>query len=119
MQSKAAEAASLQIGPLQIGIIVLTLITAMIHLIVLNVRMGAADLPFILNGLGFLTLLAALYLPLPIVKDRRSLVRWIMIGFTAITILAWVAIGSRDAIGYFTKLVEVALIVLLWLDGRR
>jgi hypothetical protein len=60
-----------------------------------------------------------LYLPLPIVKDRRSLVRWIMIGFTAITILAWVAIGSRDAIGYFTKLVEVALIVLLWLDGRR
>jgi uncharacterized membrane protein YeiH len=109
----------MQRGLLQIGIIILTLVTAVVHLVILNVRMARIDPPFILNGLGFLALLAALYLPLPIVKERRSLVRWIFIGFTAITILAWAAIGSRDALGYLTKLDEVALIILLWLEGRR
>jgi hypothetical protein len=110
-----------------IGIISLTLITAIIHLVILNVRMGRIDPPFILNGLGYLALLAALYLPLPIAKDNRRLVRWLFIGFTIVTILAWFFIsflpsiqnGYNDGIGYFTKLDELALIVLLWIEGRQ
>ena len=42
------------------GVILLTLIAAAIHLSLLF-----PDTAFILNGLGYLTLLAALYLPIP------------------------------------------------------
>jgi hypothetical protein len=99
------------IGPLQIGIIVLTLITAGIHL-----QLVFPSVMFILNGLGYLGLLAAYFLPLPFFKDNRRLVRWAFMGFTLVTILAWVIIGSRIPIAYITKIVEVALIALLWFD---
>ena len=39
--------------------------------------------------------------------------------YTAVTILGWVAIGERTAIGYVDKAIEVALIVLLWLEHRQ
>jgi hypothetical protein len=45
---------------LRVGIVPLTLGTASIHL-----SLNFPDLGFILNGLGYLTLLAALYLPVP------------------------------------------------------
>jgi len=104
-----------KLGTLQVGIIVLTLITAAVHFTLLF-----PDPVFILNGLGYLTLLAAYFLPVPIAKDNRRLVRWAYMGFAAVTILAWVAIGDKSgpagALGYFTKLVELVLIALLWND---
>jgi hypothetical protein len=45
---------------LRAGIVLLTLGTALIHL-----QLDFPDPVFILNGLGYLTLLAALYLPIP------------------------------------------------------
>ncbi|MFU8771446.1 MAG: hypothetical protein ACNA8H_03390 [Anaerolineales bacterium] len=106
----------------QVAIILLTLLTAGIHGIVLNIQMQTIDPLFTLNALGYLALLAALYLPLPIAKDNRPLVRWIFIGYTVLTVLVWVAIGDKswpgDALGYITKLIEVFLILLLWLEGR-
>jgi hypothetical protein len=36
-----------------------------------------------------------------------------------VTIIAWVAIGERNAIGITDKLIEVALIVLLFIEARR
>lgn len=117
------ETGGTKFGPLQFGIVVLTLTTAIVHGVVLNMMIGKIDPLFTLNGLGYLGLLAALYLPLPIAKNNRALVRWVLIVYTAITILAWVAIGDKswpgDALGYFTKLVEVLLIVLLWVESRR
>jgi hypothetical protein len=110
-------------GVIQVGIIILTLITAFIHLVVLNVRGGRIDVPFVLNGLGSLAFLGALYLPLPFFKENRNLVRWAFIGFTILTILVWVAIGDKSwpagALGYLTKLDEVLLVILLWLEGRK
>jgi hypothetical protein len=41
---------------------------------------------FILNDLGYITLLAALYLPIPQVARHRSAVRWVLIGYTAVAI---------------------------------
>ena len=106
-----------KLGALQIGIIVLTLITAVVHFTLLF-----PDPVFILNSLVYLSLLAAYFLPVPIAKDNRRLVRWVYMGFAAVTILAWVAIGDHSwpagAEGYFTKLVELALIALLWNDRR-
>lgn len=96
-------------------IIILTLITAGIHLSLLF-----PDTLFILNGLGYLGLLAAYTLPVPFAKDNRRLVRLVFMAFTAITILAWVAMGEKSwpagALGYITKLVELGLLASLWRD---
>ncbi len=121
--SQAVRTETTRFGLLQIGIVLLTLVTAFVHLVVLNILMGGFDVVFTLNGLGYLALLAATFLPLPFLKENRKLVRWAFIGFASLTILAWVAIGDKSwpagALGYITKLDEVVLIILLWLEGRQ
>ena len=72
-----------------------------------------------LNGLGYLTLLAALCLPVPQVARHRDIVRWVLIGYAALTIFLWILLGDRTAIGYTAKAIEVALITLLLLEARR
>jgi hypothetical protein len=99
---------------IRIGVVGLTLITAIVHLSLLF-----PDPVFILNGLGYLTLLAALYLPIPRLVTHRRLVRWTLIGYATLTILAWVAIGERTLLGYSTTADEVALVILLLIEGRR
>jgi len=99
---------------IRIGVVVLTLMAAVVHLSLLF-----PDPLFILNGIGYLALLAALYLPVArLVADRR-LVRWALIGYATLTILAWVAIGERTLLGYSTTLAEVALVALLLIEGTR
>jgi hypothetical protein len=105
---------SLASTALRVGIILLTLATALIHL-----QLAFPDPAFILNGLGYLTLLAALYLPVPRLARYRNTVRWVLIGFTALTILLWVLLGARTPIGYIDKAIEIVLIVLLLLEARR
>jgi hypothetical protein len=99
---------------LQIGIIVLTLITAVVHM-----SLNFPDPVFILNGLGYLTLLAALYLPIPQLSPYRHIVRWLLIGYTALTVILWIAIGLRTPTGYVTTADEVVLILLLLFEARR
>ena len=109
---------SSRLSAVQIGIIILTLATALIHFSLLF-----PDVLFILNGLGYLTLLAAYFLPIDLARKNHNLVRWLFIIFTAVTIIAWVAIGDKSwpggSLGYLAKLIEVALIVLLVVDGRQ
>ena len=99
---------------LRAGIIVLTLGAALIHF-----SLAFPDPGFILNALGYLTLLAALYLPVPQVARYRSVVRWVLIGYAALTISLWILFGERIPIGYTAKAIEVVLIVLLLLEARR
>jgi hypothetical protein len=99
---------------LRVGIVALTLGTALIHL-----SLNFPDLGFMLNGLGYLTLLAALCLPVPKVARHQDIVRWVLIGYAALTILLWILLGDRTAIGYTAKAIEVALITLLLLEARR
>ena len=103
-----------RMGSLQWAIILLTVATAAIHL-----ALGIQNnfLMFNLNGLGYLALVAALYLPQ--FRRYQGYTRWALIIFTAITIIAWVAIGQRDPIGIIDKLIEVALIICLFIEGRR
>jgi hypothetical protein len=101
--------------PVRIGIIVLALATALIHIVLAIPDML---IPFYLNGIGYITLTAALFL-LPLRRHRR-LIRWVLMGFTALTIVLWVFLGQPyTPIGYVTKAIEVALLVLLWLDARQ
>jgi hypothetical protein len=99
---------------LRAGITALTLATAFIHL-----QLAFPDPVFILNGLGYLTLLAALYLPVSRLARYRNVVRWVLVGYTALTILLWVLFGARTPIGYIDKAIEITLILLLLLEARR
>jgi hypothetical protein len=103
--------------PIQIAIILLTVATAVIHL-VLGIPNNLTM--FILNGVGYLALLVALYLPQ--LRSYQNYTRWALIGFTAVTIVAWVVITGFDLtnpIALITKLIEIALIVCLFLEGRK
>ena len=102
--------------PLSLGIIALTLITAAIHL-----YLGSLGLPmFVLNGLGYLALLAALYAPISQLAPYKNIIRWVLIGYTALTIILWLFItgGASTALGYADKVVELVLIALLLLEYR-
>jgi hypothetical protein len=99
---------------IHVGVIVLTLIAAAVHLSLLF-----PDPAFILNGLGYLTLLAALYLPIPRLVPYRRVVRLVLMGYATLTILLWVAIGERNLLGFSTTADEVALVILLLVEGRR
>ncbi len=74
---------------------------------------------FLLNGIGYLVLVGALYLPQ--LRQYQPIVRWLLIAFAAVTIIMYFAIGGLrfNPVGYLTKAIEVALIVLLLIDGRR
>ncbi|QIN82164.1 hypothetical protein GBA63_05515 [Rubrobacter tropicus] len=101
---------------LRIGIIVLTLVTAIVHL-----YLGFQGLPlFVLNGIGYLALLAALYLPIPPLAPYRKTIRWVLVGYTALTIVLWLVItgGASTVTGYIDKVVELLLIALLVTEAR-
>lgn len=116
---------ALRIGPVQIGIIAAALITAFIHIYINVTTQGFL---FILNGLGYLALTVLLFLPPTTVnrfvpgsltRSYRSIVRWVFIGYTLLTILLWVMMGTRSTLAYVDKITEVVLVVLLWLDRTR
>ncbi len=95
-------------------IILLTVITAGIHISLLF-----PDVVFILNGLGFLSLAAAYFLPVPFLAQRRKWVAWAFMAYTLLTILLWIAFGERSVLGFATKAVELALLISVWIDHRR
>ncbi len=99
-------------GALRAGIALLTLATALIHL-----QLNFPDPMFILNGLGYLALLAALFLPS--LARYRGLVRWALVGYAALTIVLWLLLGARTPIGYMDKVIEIVLIALLLIEARR
>ena len=108
------------LGGVQYGVIVTAVITALIHLYL------GITLPyplFILNAIGYLGLLIILFIQVPLAQQNRSLIRWVLMGFTAVTIVAWLAIGDKSwpsgALGYVTKFDEIILLALLWMDRSR
>lgn len=107
------------LGPLQWGILVFTVITAAIHIWLGLGFLDSGGQIFVLNGLGYLGLLALLLLPMASLARYRSSVRWLFIAYTAVTVVAWVLIGTRTPLAFFDKAVEIALIALLWLDGQQ
>ncbi len=113
---------SVKMNGLRWGVAGLTVATAIIHLVL---GIGSPEpmfkVLFILNGLGYLVLVAALYFLQPFTANR-SLIRWALLGFTAVTIVMYFVFNGADAFksafGLADKAIEVVLIVLLFLDGR-
>ena len=54
-------------------------------------------------------------------RRYQRIIRWLLIAYTATTILAWYLItgGSPNLLAYIDKPIEVALIVLLLIEDRR
>ena len=108
---------------LGVGIFVLTLATAVIHLYLAITAIGSMGfnfgvMLFILNGLGYLGLLAVLQLPIRQLARFRSAARWALIVFAALTIvLFFIMAPVYMIIGYVDKAIEVALIALLLADA--
>ncbi len=109
------------LGSLQYAVIVLTVLTALLHLgLGIGSFQDTLGNLFVLNGLGYLALLAALYF-LPQFAGMRSLVRWALMAFAAVTIVAYFVMNDQawsSPPGLVDKAIEVALIVLLYLDSR-
>jgi hypothetical protein len=125
-------------GTLQIAICVLAAATAICHIylgVITHIMiatqpeataaaggstaLGIFAALFYLDALGYIVLTVALYHP-ALARFRR-LTRWALIALTVATILAYFALiqGQYDAMGIADKIVEVALIVLLVVEGRR
>jgi hypothetical protein len=120
----------------QYAILILALITAVLHLAAAFDKQLFAEGPdplFILNGLGYLGLIAAYFLPIPFFQQRHELVRRAFIVYAIITIVAWLVIWVgfsviRDGIPFFSrdsiygvpaKITELILIWFLTQDKRQ
>lgn len=104
----------------QYGILLAGLATAILHLELFS-KMGPD--PIVLNGLGYLALLGAYFLPIPMLQQRHKLVWWVLVGYTILTIVLWIIMGDKtfvagtsSAIGYYAKAAEIFLLGFLWAD---
>jgi hypothetical protein len=115
------------------AIIIFTLITAVLHLLAAVDKQlfpGGPDPLFILNGLGYLGLLGAYFLPISFLQQRHELVRRVYMGYAILTILAWIFIWVIQAViinhtpffdhdslyGVPAKIAEVILLLFLSAD---
>jgi len=98
--------------PVMFGVVLTTLITAIVHL--------SFGIPlFVLNGLGYLGLLVLLYAPVAALERFRPVVRYVLIGYTVLTIVLYFVMAPLMAVGLLTKAVELVLVILLAIEASR
>ena len=97
---------------LRMAIIVLTALTAVIHL---YLGISLPNPLFLLNGIGYFVLLWAYLWTPPFLANRTGLIRSAFLGYTIVTIVAYflINIGHLDAFGIGTKIIEVLLVLAL------
>jgi len=117
------QAANKPYEPLQIGIIILGLGTAITHL-----GVGLTGFPLILlNGLGYFALLGLVFLPFSFLGPYRTLARRALIGYTALTFVLYFIVRGvgpdgeafKDSLGLINKANEAVLLLLFWLSARQ
>ncbi len=94
---------------LRIGIVVMALATAAIH-----VSLGG--MLFLLNAAGFAVLALGMIMPGAFAARFRWAPRLGLAGFSAATIGGWVLFGARYEMGYLATGIEVAIIAFLVVD---
>lgn len=107
---------NMKVEPVRVGIALVTLLTAVIHL-------NLGELLFILNGVGYLALWAALFLPIAAFAKWQGQIRWLFVGYTLVTIILYFVshpngVWQEDGLGVATKFIEVLLLLLLIYDGQ-
>lgn len=119
-------------------VLITGLITTLVHGVLLSAQLGELSVLFILNGLGYLGLVAAFAaLPESFLNKEvrveisgrmirigpsgttvRVALHYLFSGYTGLTILAWIPGGTRDFMGWATKLDELILIYALFAHLR-
>jgi hypothetical protein len=122
-------AAHTRIGPVQVGVILLALISGGIHLYFIFVEGFLSDLPpeqqmgpiyqflFIGNFFAYITLAAALYLPISLLPRLRPVVRIMLIAIAMASIASYFKVGFYETLGNATQIIEALLIVLVTVDA--
>ncbi|MEJ7841917.1 MAG: hypothetical protein WKF95_09105 [Rubrobacter sp.] len=113
------------IGAAQIGIALLALGTAGIHLYLFLIEgfLGNGEmlpiyqLLFVGNVFAYVTLTAFLLLPLSPLARVRSFVRVVLISIAVASIASYFYVGVLDAVGHIDKAIEVLLILLVTADA--
>ncbi len=110
--------AELHIRPVQAGIIIMTLITALFHLYLSTQPDSRLRFWFFLNFVGYVVLLMALYLPQ--IRIEKRWLRYALIAYTMLTIICWLLLARPyDPNDIPIKLIEVVLICLLLVEDRQ
>jgi succinate dehydrogenase hydrophobic anchor subunit len=116
---------------LGIALTILTLITATNHLFIGMNTLSEPDMTvlgvlFILNGIGFVVLPAAILSGyVPVLSNRKKLAHYVMLAFTGVTLLAYIFLSgilkgkSPMPVAIITKVDEVILMVVTYLHMRR
>ena len=113
------------IGTVQVGIALLALGTAGIHLYLFLIEgflgngkmLPIYQLLFVGNVLAYVTLPAALLLPLSPLARVRSFVRVLLISIAVASISSYFYVGVLDSVGHTAKVFEVLLILLVTADA--
>ena len=71
---------------------------------------------FILTGVGYLSALALMYLPVAIFAQFRLLGRILMVGIAVAAMIAYVSLGYFDTLGWVTKGIEAVLVLAVSAD---
>jgi hypothetical protein len=102
------------------GIILAGLVAAFFHLVLFP------DIVFTLNGLGYIGLLGAYFLPISFFQQRHKIVWWGLAGYTLLTAILWVIMGDKNfvagtysATGYYAVISELILLGFLWTDKSK
>ena len=111
--------------PIRIGVALLALGTAGIHLYLFLIEgfLGNGEmlpiyqLLFVGNVFAYVTLAAALLLPISALARVRSFVRVALISIAVASIASYFYVGVLDAVGHIDKLIEVLLVVLVTVDA--
>lgn len=113
-----------KLSGLQWIIILLTLATAAIHIYLGATSLGDNTMlgtMFILDGIGYLVILALLYFSGRVGSGRTTL-RWTLIFYTLLTLILYFVFNGSDAfsntLGLITKGIEALLIILLFVDRK-
>lgn len=94
------------------AIVAATLTTAYVHYTL-------GGMLFLLNAVGYLGLAILVVAPVAVVQRLRPLVLFGLGGYTLATIVGWLVMGPYFSLAYFTKAVEVVLLVLIGLQLYR
>ncbi len=108
------------------GIILYTVITAVIHLLLgISYRsdpdLAGLSVPFMLNFAGYLTLMYLYFWTPAALKNQKAMIGWVYLGFAVITIILYFVFNgaasvsfSENWLGMLTKLDELLLVIGLW-----
>jgi hypothetical protein len=113
------------LGPIQVGIALLALGAAGIHLYLFLIEgfLGSGtmlpiyQLLFVGNFFAYVTLAAVLVLSISPLERVRSFTRTLLIAIAVASIASYFYVGVLDAVGNIDKAIEVLLIVLVTVDA--